>query len=63
MRFNDNRWERVIHLLVKQGYIVSGDIPSDEADKILEEMCRLGWLTQEGNRYEPGELARLHLDL
>jgi len=56
MSAND-RYDTMLRILARRGYITAGDVPSPDYDAVLDEMCELDWLEQRGDHYVAGPLA------
>ncbi|TMT85812.1 hypothetical protein E2L06_04080 [Haloterrigena sp. H1] len=54
---NADRYDMMLRILARRGYITAGDVPSPDYDAVLDEMCELDWLEKRGDHYVAGDLA------
>lgn len=54
---NTDRYDEMLSLLARRGYITEGDVPTKDYEDVLEELTDKDWLEQHGDHYVAGPLA------
>jgi hypothetical protein len=54
---NADRYDKMLNILARRGFITEDDVPSKYHEDVLEELTEKDWLEQRGDHYVAGPLA------